>query len=252
MNAIWNTCGYYFAQCAVSMIRNKIEVCMYGGTSAACIQLNQCSGEVRGFLLSANLSANFNIINIAAGGFTNTITVSGIVANVYGTTSSYNHQVNAYAMTVVNSSQPTILEDLPNFSIGSGATTTPQITDSGATATNTFVQWGAPPVVGMTADIGDNSKTINPLTDPAIQILNSPLTTARTVTLTATNGTATANNSLANSTYTFVRTANSNDSNTWTVLGALPASKVIATGTSSTWQYSRLYGGYVEISASAL
>ena len=72
------------------------------------------------------------------------------------------------------------------------------------------------------------------------------------MTLSAANGSVTADNSLNNTTFTILRTANSNDSNTLTVSAAIPATKTIATGTSATYVYNRALGGFVEIAAGTL
>jgi len=244
LNGIYQATAFYLTDCTFTMTRNKIEVCNFNGTTYP-ISLSQCAGSVDGFdLLSIVVATNQYIIDCYGLYTTECIRLAGFTTSIASGTATLTF--------ITASTSRVVLQDVPTiYALGSGPAVF-RLVYSGVATTSKLLDWAQPPAGMMSADNGDASITPNPLTSAQVQIFNTPLTANRTVTLTAANGSTTADNCLDNTTFTILRTANSNDSNTLTVTAIVPATKTVATGTSVTYIYNQALGGFVEIAAGAL
>jgi hypothetical protein len=244
LNGIYQATGFYLTQCTFTMTRNKIEECNFNGTTYP-IFLNQSTGSVDGFnLLSLIVATNQYIVNCIGLYTAECIRLAGFNTSIAS---------GASTLTLINVSiSRVVLQDVPTiYTLGTGPAVF-RLVYSSVSTNSRLIDWAAPPAGMMSADNGDTSITPNPLTSAQVQIFNTPLTANRTVTLSAANGSTTADNCLDNTTFTILRTANSNDSNTLTVTAIVPATKTVATGTSVTYIYNEPLGGFVEIAAGAL
>ena len=223
--------------------RCKIETCTYSASTNNILQFANSAGLIDGFSFeNVTLTAsNLYLVDSTTSSASASISLSNIVVTVLSGTGT---------LTLVGGT-PTIFifNDIPYFSsLGTGPAVA-RLVYSGGSANSNYLRFNYPPGGGMSDDYAQSSiTTLAPLTTPSINVWNTPLTANVTVNLAAALGTVVADNCWDSATFTFVRTANATGSSTFTISGAIPSTRTLTAGQSSTWSYRRSLGGFVETS----
>jgi hypothetical protein len=247
-NNLTNRSLYKITSSLFTLNRFKLETSTYSSNANPVLSFANSSGSINGFLFSnpALTATNLLLIDAAVGETNSKICINDLT--IAGST-------GAGTLTCVEGGGvgKYLFNVSPNVTtLGSGPIVV-RLTNSGSSVISNLVNFAAPPGGNVSDDnVQASITTFNPLTNPSVNIWNTPLTGNITVNLAAASGSVVADNCWEGAPFSFVRTANATGASTFTISAAIPATKTLAAGQQATYQYRRSFGGFIEISNATL